>query len=80
MPRIMITCPSGRGSVPTGYRTADVDLTMRSHTRAFRCSCGQIHTWSEEAAWAEQGLTVIARGDARAPLIFAGGVHGRPGR
>jgi len=61
MSRIMIICPSGHGAVPTGYRTADVDLTTRSHTRSFRCVCGKVHTWDEEAAWAEQGLSAAAR-------------------
>jgi hypothetical protein len=77
----MITCPSGRGSVPTGYRTADVDLTLRSHTRSFRCSCGQIHEWSEETAWAEQGLSAATRrGSGLDPYVLGGGAHRRPSR
>jgi len=60
MARIMITCPDGRGAVPTGYRTSDIDLTTRSHTRSFRCACGQIHSWSEDAAWVEEGLAAAA--------------------
>lgn len=60
MARIMITCPAGRGAVPTGYRTTDIDLTTPSHTRAFRCACGQIHSWNEAAAWVELGLAAAA--------------------
>jgi hypothetical protein len=60
MPRILITCPSGRGAVPTGYRTQDIDLAACSHERAFRCVCGVIHTWNTESAWAEEGLTPAA--------------------
>ena len=56
MPRIMISCPSGRGDVPTGYRTADIDLSTRSHIRSFRCCCGSVHSWSEDDAWAEAGF------------------------
>ena len=55
MPRIMIHCPSGGGEVPTGYRTTDVDLTVASQSRFFRCSCGRIHDWKEDVAWAEVG-------------------------
>jgi hypothetical protein len=62
----MIACPFGHGAVPTGYRTADVDLTTRSYTRSFRCVCGKIHSWNEEAAWAERGLA-----PARAPVLRA---------
>lgn len=61
MSRIMITCPSGHGAVPTGYRTADVDLSTPSHTRSFRCVCGQIHSWDADVAWAEAGMTDAAR-------------------
>ena len=53
MPRIMIHCPFGEGDVPTGYRTTDVDLTIVTHTRSFRCSCGRIHDWNGDIAWAE---------------------------
>jgi hypothetical protein len=61
MARIMIICPSGRGPVPTGYTTADFDLTSGLQTRAFRCACGEIHSWNESAAWAEQGVALAAR-------------------
>ena len=61
MPRILINCPTGRGAVPTGFRTADVDLATSSQTRSFRCVCGEIHSWTEGAAWAEVGLTPAAR-------------------
>ena len=62
MPRIMITCPSGYGAVATGYRTADVDLTTRTDVvRSFRCACGGVHSWNEDAAWAEAGLCAAAR-------------------
>jgi hypothetical protein len=57
----MTFCASGLGAVPTGYRTGDIDLAMRSHTRSFRCVCGEVHSWNEEAAWAEQGLTAARR-------------------
>lgn len=56
----MIKCPSGRGAVPTGYRTADVDLMTPSHPRSFRCSCGEVHSWSVEDAWAEERSAAAA--------------------
>jgi len=81
MTRIMITCPSGRGAVPTGYRSGDVDLTIRSHTRSFRCYCGQIHIWSEEMAWAEQGLTAAAsRSYGLVPTLGSSGAQPRQNR
>lgn len=80
MTRIMITCPSGRGAVHTGYRSADLDLTLRSHTRSFRCTCGQIHSWSEEMAWAEQGLTAARRNCGLGPQLAPPGAHRRPSR
>lgn len=57
----MTICPSGLGAVPTGYSTADVDLTARSHLRSFRCLCGKIHSWTEGAAWSEPGFSAGAR-------------------
>lgn len=66
MPRVMTLCPSGLGPVPTGYRTGDLDLSMRSHRRSFRCACGEIHSWCEDMAWVE-APTQAPGGDARAP-------------
>jgi hypothetical protein len=60
MPRILINCPAGRGAVPTGYRTADLDLAAPLQLHAFRCLCGEVHTWSGESAWAEEGVTTAA--------------------
>ncbi|HEY8574003.1 hypothetical protein [Phenylobacterium sp.] len=54
MARILISCPAGRGDVPTGYRTGDLDLGAGPFSRSFRCTCGDIHTWDETQAWAEE--------------------------
>lgn len=64
----MISCPSGRGEVPTGYRTADVDLTLRVQTRAFRCACGEVHSWNEDAAWPEAPRSAAASTASRPEL------------
>ena len=76
MPRIMIHCPFGEGDVPTGYRTTDVDLIVRSHTRSFRCSCGRIHDWTGDVAWAEADRTA-RRGDGLEPPL-QDAVFGKP--
>jgi len=68
MPRILINCPAGHGAVPTGYRTADLDLATPLQPHAFRCLCGEVHTWSGENAWAEEGMTpAVLRQQASAP-------------
>ena len=69
MPRIMINCPSGAGSVPTGYRTSDIDPATWSHTRAFRCACGLVHQWNEDLAWVETDSTVDGRRHGLEPAL-----------
>lgn len=61
MPRILVTCPSTGDAVATGYRTQDIDLSAQNQCRSFRCSCGQVHAWESNAAWAEEGMTESAR-------------------
>ena len=75
MARIMTLCPSGRGAVPTGYRTADLDLTVKSHTRSFRCVCGVVHSWNEDAAWPEHDRAVAPD----EPTIWSPPPGGPPG-
>jgi hypothetical protein len=54
MPRILTTCPTTGEIVPTGHRSAELDLSAMIGTRAFRCPvCQQVHAWEAHAAYAE---------------------------
>jgi hypothetical protein len=51
MARILTNCPDTGEVVPTGHRTADIDLTTMSEPRSFRCPvCQQVHSWTRETA------------------------------
>ncbi|HEV2530301.1 hypothetical protein [Phenylobacterium sp.] len=54
MPRILTTCPTTGQEVPTGYRSADVDLETESGSWSFRCTvCEQVHAWTASEASVE---------------------------
>lgn len=51
MARILTICPDTGEAVPTGHRTADIDLAILSETRSFRCPrCQKVHTWTSDIA------------------------------
>lgn len=59
MPRILTTCTTDGVTVPTGYRTTDLELKDASGPRAFRCpSCQQVHNWTRHNAFSERTLTL----------------------
>jgi hypothetical protein len=54
MSRILTTCPTTGESVPTGYRSADIDLADAKGAWSFRCSvCQQVHAWTASEARTE---------------------------
>lgn len=54
MARILTTCPNTGEAVPTGHRTADIDLSALSEPRSFRCPrCQKVHSWTSETATVE---------------------------
>jgi hypothetical protein len=51
MARILTNCPDTGDLVPTGHRTADVDLTSLSEPRSFRGPrCQKVHSWTRDTA------------------------------
>lgn len=47
MPRIVTTCPTTGQTVPTGYRSADLDLEQLTGPMSFRCAaCEKVHVWT----------------------------------
>jgi hypothetical protein len=47
MPRIVTTCPTTGQTVPTGYRSADLDLEELVGPMSFRCTaCEKVHAWT----------------------------------
>jgi hypothetical protein len=55
MPRILVTCPSSGAIVPTGHRTAEIDLATMTGSRSFRCpTCQKVHDWTADVAVAEE--------------------------
>lgn len=61
MPRILTTCPTTHATVPTGHRTADIDLATLTEPRSFRCpDCAQVHAWTAEEATVEGRLVLPA--------------------
>lgn len=47
MPRIVTTCPTTGQTVPTGYRSADLDLEQLAGPMSFRCTaCEKVHAWT----------------------------------
>lgn len=54
MARILTNCPDTGEVVPTGHRTADIDLSALSEPRSFRCPvCQKVHSWTRETAIVE---------------------------
>lgn len=46
MPRIVTTCPTTGQTVPTGYRSTDLDLEQLAGPMSFRCTaCEKVHAW-----------------------------------
>lgn len=61
MPRILTTCPTSGGLVPTGHRTPSIVLTEMEGPRSFRCpSCQQVHSWTADQAVVEDTLSLAA--------------------
>lgn len=55
MARILTNCPDTGDIVPTGHRTADIDLAALTEPRSFRCPvCQKVHSWDRESAIVEQ--------------------------
>ena len=55
MARILTICPTTGQAVPTGYRSADVDLWTDPGSWSFRCSvCAQVHAWTASEASVER--------------------------
>jgi len=47
MPRILTTCPNTGQTVPTGYRSTDLELDKLATPMSFRCSvCEKVHAWT----------------------------------
>jgi hypothetical protein len=63
MARILTNCPDTNEIVPTGHRTADIDLSSLTEPRSFRCPvCQKVHSWTSDTAvieeMPERGITV----------------------
>jgi endogenous inhibitor of DNA gyrase (YacG/DUF329 family) len=55
MARILTNCPDTGEAVPTGHRTADINLAILSEPRSFRCPrCQKVHTWTSDTARIEE--------------------------
>lgn len=51
MARILTNCPETGDLVPTGHRTADIDLSGLTEPRSFRCPrCQKVHSWTRDTA------------------------------
>ena len=61
MPRILAPCPTTGQSVPTGYRSADLDLEAPDGAWSFRCTaCQQVHAWTAQDATVETTPQYVA--------------------
>jgi hypothetical protein len=61
MARILTICPTTGQEVPTGYRSADIDLETNEGSWSFRCSvCEQVHAWTASEAIVAAAPTLVA--------------------